>query len=98
MPVSWSAAPRVDWRRDGLDREAHLVEFRVKNTHVVERVINSVYDTFRATDDEFLLIFPDGQDIAFIDDVLSGGHSAELGSAFKNTWQALHTSLGFRSR
>jgi hypothetical protein len=33
------------------------------------------------------LIFPEGQDIAFIDEVLSRGDSQQLDYAFKNIWK-----------
>lgn len=41
----------------------------MKNIQVIDGAINSVYDIFVATDEEFLLIFPEEQDIAFIDEV-----------------------------
>ena len=59
----------------------------MKNIQVIDGAINSVYDIFSVTDDEFLLIFPDGQDIAFIDEVLSRRHSAEFDLAFENFWR-----------
>ena len=41
----------------------------------------------RATDEEFALIFPDGQDIAFIDEVYERGvDEAALNSAFEALW------------
>jgi hypothetical protein len=41
----------------------------------------------RATDEEFALIFPDGQDSAFIDEVYGRGvDEAALNSAFEALW------------
>jgi hypothetical protein len=59
----------------------------VKNIQVIDGAINSVYDIFEATDDEFNLIFPTGQDIAFIDEVYANGSSEELDRAFEAIWK-----------
>jgi len=40
----------------------------MKNIQVIDGAENCAYDTFAATDKEFALIFPAGQDIEFIDD------------------------------
>lgn len=41
----------------------------MKNIQVFDGAENAVYDIFVATDEEFALIFPDGTDVAFIDEV-----------------------------
>jgi hypothetical protein len=47
-----------------------------------------VYDIFAATDEEFALIFSEGQDIAFIDEVYErGGDDAALNRAFEALWR-----------
>jgi len=59
----------------------------MKNIQVIDGAVNCVYDIFAATDDEFALIFPNGQDIAFIDEVYGRGvDEAVLDSAFKALW------------
>lgn len=58
----------------------------MKNIQVIDGAENSVYDIFAATDEEFDLIFPIGQDIAFIDEVLDRGPMAELDEAFARIW------------
>ncbi|MCB1915537.1 MAG: hypothetical protein KDG52_07465 [Rhodocyclaceae bacterium] len=58
----------------------------MKNIQVIDGAVNSVYDIFAATDDEFSLIFPDGHDVAFIDEVYSRGDPATLESAFTAIW------------
>lgn len=46
--------------------------------------MNCVHDIFAATDEEFALIFPDGQDIAFIDEVYErSSDDATLNRAFE---------------
>jgi hypothetical protein len=59
----------------------------MKNIQVIDAALNCVYDIFAATDEEFSLIFPPGQDIAFIDEVLATGNTAELDNAFNNIWR-----------
>jgi hypothetical protein len=59
----------------------------MKNIQVIDGAVNCVYDIFTATDEEFALIFPDGHDIAFIDEVY-GRHTNDtaLNSAFEALW------------
>ena len=59
----------------------------MKNIQVIDGAINSVYDIFVATDEEFSLIFPEGQDIAFIDEVYERGNAEAWDKAFKNIWE-----------
>lgn len=59
----------------------------MKNIQVIDGAVNSVYDIFAATEEEFALIFPEGQDIAFIDEVLEREDSAALDAAFERIWQ-----------
>lgn len=58
----------------------------MKNIQVIDGAVNSVYDIFAATDEEFALIFPTGTDVAFIDEVYRGADEALLDKAFKNIW------------
>jgi hypothetical protein len=59
----------------------------MKNIQVIDGALNCVYDVFAATAEEFALIFPPGQDIAFIDEVLARGEAAVLDDAFRNIWR-----------
>ena len=59
----------------------------MRNIQVIDGADNSVYDIFSATEEEFSLIFPEGQDIAFIDEVLAAGNEKELNAAFDNIWK-----------
>ncbi|MBC3935299.1 hypothetical protein H8K47_08000 [Undibacterium sp. CY7W] len=59
----------------------------MKNILIIDGADNCVYDIFAATDSEFDLIFPTGQDIAFIDEVMTRGPRAELNAAFNRIWQ-----------
>jgi hypothetical protein len=59
----------------------------MKNIQVIDGAQNCVYDIFSATESEFSLIFPVGQDVAFIDEVMARGGSEELTAAFENIWR-----------
>jgi len=59
----------------------------MKNIQVIDGAINSVYDIFQATDEEFSLIFPSGEDVAFIDEVFKRGSQPVLDLAFNNIWK-----------
>lgn len=58
----------------------------MKNIQVIDGAVNSVYDIFAATDEEFSRIFPEGQDVAFIDEVYDRGDPEALDTAFKSIW------------
>jgi hypothetical protein len=59
----------------------------MKNVQVIDGALNAVYDIFAATDEEFALIFPDGQDVAFIGEVRARGNIKELDEAFAHVWR-----------
>ena len=59
----------------------------MKNIQVIDGADNSVYDIFAATEEEFVLIFPDGQDVAFIEEVLARGPEKQLDEAFTRIWE-----------
>jgi len=58
----------------------------MKNIQVIDGADNCVDDVFAATDEEFALVFPAGDDIAFIDEVFDRVPSAMLDQAFNNIW------------
>lgn len=58
----------------------------MRNIQVIDGAVNSVYDIFAATDEEFSLIFREGQDVAFIDEVYGRSNSEALDTAFKAIW------------
>jgi len=55
----------------------------MKNIQIIDDALNCVYDIFSATDEEFNLIFLEGADIAFIEDL---SMSEELAIALSNIW------------
>jgi len=58
----------------------------MKNIQIIDGAINCVYDIFAATDEEFALIFHDGTDIAFIDEVMSRHDDVVIDEAFQRIW------------
>jgi hypothetical protein len=58
----------------------------MKNIQIIDGAKNCVYDIFSATDAEFKMLFPDGTDIAFIDDIYANGNRKELDLTFNNIW------------
>jgi hypothetical protein len=59
----------------------------MKNIQVIDGADNAVYDIFSATDEEFDLLFPRNEDVAFIEDVLAQGAEAEIEKALANMWK-----------
>jgi hypothetical protein len=60
---------------------------RMKYIQVIDGAENSTYDIFAATDEEFTLIFPANQDVAFIDEVMARGPEEYLNEAFTRIWR-----------
>jgi len=61
----------------------------LKNIQVIDGARNTVYDIFSATDEEFALIFPPGEDIAFIEEVYertARNRQQVLDAAFTAIW------------
>jgi hypothetical protein len=58
----------------------------MKNIQVIDSAINCVYDIFAATDEEFDLLFPEGSDIAFIDEIFSRLPKKKLVQMFEKIW------------
>ena len=58
----------------------------MKNIQVIDGAENCVYDIFAATEEEFSVIFPAGQDVAFIDEVFSRADRASLDKTLAMLW------------
>lgn len=58
----------------------------VKNIQIFDGADNCVYDIFQVTDEEFQMIFPNGTDIAFIDEVKRNLSEDEFEKTFKYIW------------
>lgn len=58
-----------------------------KNIQIIDGALNSAYDIFRASDALFDFIFPNGTDIAFIEDLLDRGIPDEINAKFREMWE-----------
>ena len=58
----------------------------MKNIQVIDGAANCVHDIFATSDEDFALIFPDGEDIAFIDDVTARVDASRLDPVFGRLW------------
>ena len=59
----------------------------MKNIQIIDGAVNCVYDIFQATDEEFKAIFPEGEDVAFIDEVYARGTKELLNKTFSAIWE-----------
>lgn len=59
----------------------------MKFVQIIDGAINCTYDIFMVTNEEFKLIFPEGTDIAFIDEIYQNGSAPRLDEAFAEIWQ-----------
>lgn len=52
----------------------------MKNIQIIDGGLNATFSVFQATDDEFVSIFPNGQDMEFVEDFLArlGEGAAEV--------------------
>jgi hypothetical protein len=55
----------------------------MKNIQIIDGALNCVYDIFQATESEFNLIFKNGTNIMFSDELDNG---IEVEKAFENIW------------
>jgi hypothetical protein len=60
----------------------------MKNIMVIDGAENCVYDIFAASDDDFALIFPEGADVAFIEDIERRPNVELVFEALKRTWSS----------
>ena len=71
----------------------------MKNIQVIDGAKNCVYDIFAATEEEFTLIFPAGEDVAFIDEVCNREDEQTLDAVFAGRYvreeRLMLTARGF---
>ncbi|WP_201018682.1 hypothetical protein [Pseudomonas cichorii] len=67
-------------------RSRQLQGNNMKNIQIIDGAKNCVYDIFSATEEEFDKIFPQGTNIAFIDEVYSRKSESELDRVFNSIW------------
>jgi len=70
----------------------------MKNIQVIDSADNCVYDIFAATDEEFSIIFPEGEDVAFTEEVSARADQATLDKALSLVRQPVDGGPGFPGR
>ena len=58
----------------------------MKNVQVIDGAVNCVYDIFALDDDAFAVVFPSGQDVAFIDEVVARVGAAKVDGIMSRLW------------
>jgi hypothetical protein len=59
----------------------------MKNIQVIDGALNATYSLFAATESEFLSLFPDGQDIAFADELWARLGERPAQAILEQIWQ-----------
>jgi len=58
----------------------------MKNIQAIDGANNATFSVFQATDEEFALLFPDGTDIAFREDVEARLTEQQINQVFNALW------------
>lgn len=61
----------------------------MKNIEVIDEAENCLFDVFSATEEEFILMFPNGQDIEFADDFVERVGESVAAKVLEAIWQRL---------
>jgi hypothetical protein len=59
----------------------------MKNIQIIDGAVNATFSIFQATEEEFLVIFPDGRDIEVVDDLFDRVGEAEASRLLAPLWQ-----------
>lgn len=58
----------------------------MKNIQVIDGALNATFSVFQATDEEYETIFPNDQDMEFIEDYLGRTEEGEAGAVLAAIW------------
>ena len=58
----------------------------MKYVQVIDGADNCVYDVFASTDEDHAVLFPDGTDVAFAEELDQRTDSAEVAAALERLW------------
>jgi hypothetical protein len=59
----------------------------MKNIQIIDGALNATFSIFQATDEEFICIFPGGQDIELVEDLVERLGEDAAGSLLEPLWQ-----------
>jgi len=58
----------------------------MKNIQIIDGAVNATFSLFQATEEEFVAIFPDGQDMELVEDLIQRLGDEASGSVLKRIW------------
>lgn len=58
----------------------------MKNIQVIDGAQNAIFSIFQATDEEFVLLFPDDTDVSFLEDIESRLTEEQQNQVFNALW------------
>jgi hypothetical protein len=58
----------------------------MKNIQVIDGALNCVYDVFAASDDDHAVLFPNGTDVAFAEDLMVRSDVDRVTAALERLW------------
>lgn len=64
-----------------------LTQERFENILIVDGALNATFSVFQATDEEFVTLFPNGQEIEVIEDVIERTGEAVADEIFTRVWE-----------
>ena len=86
LPMGTLSAGSTDDVRPGGSRSGFIV--RMKNIQVINGALNCTFSVFRATDEEFALLFPEPrQDIQYVEDLAHLADQPEINAALRRIWE-----------
>lgn len=59
---------------------------RMKNIQIIDGASNATFSLFQATDDEFMMMFPNGSEMEIIEDVVARLGESEAGRVIAPLW------------
>lgn len=59
----------------------------MKNILIVDGAVNATFSVFQATDEEFITLFPNGEEIDVIEDVIERAGDTVAGEIFARVWE-----------
>jgi hypothetical protein len=58
----------------------------MKNIQIINGAVNATFSLFQATEEEFVVIFPDGQDMELVEDLIQRLGDEAAGSVLESIW------------
>jgi len=59
----------------------------MRNILIIDRAVNATFSVFQATDEEFATLFPNGEEIDVVEDVIQRAGDAIAAEIFARVWE-----------